>query len=217
MKYPRLPRNIYSYRATVFGVPLRDALILSAVASASLMAIRISIYSPLISLSLIPWIILRNRGKNPMAGRGPKLKIRGKRFGIIVSSRIILHNGHAFLLTDGYACVFYEIRGLNVLAMRTGSQSTVMERLRTAIEDSGISMDFFTVHNKKEDEEYRAMEHSTFVRFNRQASQPEREVALDEVSSTGMKFQNSLMSAGIDSRELKEQDEIEGLLNSLVA
>ncbi len=217
MNYPRLPRNIYSYRATIFGVPLRDALIISTVASASLIAIRFSVYAPLVSLFLLPWMILRKSSQSSRIGKGAKLKMKGKEFALLVSARFIAHNDHMFLHTEGHACLFFEVVGLNVLAMRTGSQISVMERLRTAIEDSEIGMDFFTAYHETGEGKYLTMEHSTFVRFSRRTSEPQKENALNRISSTGMVFQNSLRSAGIKSRELKEREEIEGLLNSLIA
>lgn len=216
MNYPRLPRNIYSYRASVFGVPIRDALLISAIASASIIAMRISLYFPLISLPLVPWVILRKSERPSGMGRLPRLKTRARRFGLPVSFRIMIHNEHLFIFTGGHACLFYEIGGLNVLAMRTGSQKSVMDRLRTAIEDAGTDMDLFTVHQKDGSSNGRILNYRTYVRFSKQASHAENEVLLNGLSSVGQIFRNSLLSAGVGSRELEKREEIEGLLNSLI-
>ena len=215
MNYPRLPRNIYSYRASVFGIPLHDALMVSAIVSFSLLGLRLSIFLPLISLSAIPLLIYSKAGHSTGSKHPSIAGPRKKKFSLVFYNKFRFHNGHSFLYTAGHACLFYEISGLNVLALRASTQKSVIERLRSAIEDASIDMDFYSVHETTEEGQSRMMAYRTFVRFSKKAAQPNHEVALDSLIYVGQKFQNSLLSAGMDSKELNAREEIEALVRSL--
>lgn len=211
MNYPRLPKNIYSYRASIFGIPLGDALIISTFASASLLGLRISIYSPLISVAFVPWFVLHKGRHSP--GSITRLKMRRKRFNTVITSRIIIHNNHSFVFTEGYAQLFYEIEGVNILGMRVSTQRSIIERMRIAIEDAGTDLDLFTTH----DNGSQNLRHITYVRLSKRITKSDDEVGLNGLSSIGQVFQDSLISVGIWSEELTQEKRIERLINSLIA
>lgn len=216
MQYPKLPGNVYSYRSTIFGIPIRDALLICIIASISILAVKISVFIPTIAAILAIVIFLYSR-KGKTVDLGRKLDLRGKRFKVLFPVSVKSYNGHTFILSGRQVSLFLKISSLNILAMRTASQKSATEGLRAAVEDAGVDMDFFSIHGEQQDKRGGPLIYTTYARFStRRENNTPLERTFTEVSDTTSSFQSSIAMIGLRSREMDDAEEIGNLINSLM-
>lgn len=217
LRYPKLPSNIYSYRASIFGIPLKDALVMCTIASISILATRIEIFIPLVSSIFLPVFLLYRRNTGRKTGRERKIRMGGRKLNLFLHISIKNYNAQTYVITGKQVSLFYEIQGINILAMRVNVQRTISERLRAAIEDSGIEMDFYSVHKSSQGKSRIAVSYRTYVRFSILVKDQELERDFMQVSNAAQSFQSELQIMGFHMRELKGGTEIEGVLDALLS
>lgn len=216
LQYLKLPGNSYSYKSSIFGIPIRDALILSMIASASILAVRISLYSPTLGAAAILLFLFFRRRPISRIGEVLKLNPKGRKINIFFPVSIRRYNEHLFTIIGKNISIFIEIRGLNIMAIRVHDQKTILEGLRNALEVPGMDIDFFSCHQRGNGVKNGLYSFRTYVRITAGIFDSGLERSFGELVSLTSNFQSTIKTSGFSSRELNEPQEIEDLLKILM-
>lgn len=216
MQFPKLPGNVYSYRASIFGIPIREALAVSVVASISILTVRIDFYIPILTALVIPlFFIYRNKQRwtvNFHKNKGSK----GKPFKLLSPISVRSINGDLYVQTKKIASLLFEMKGLNLLAMRTNTQKTIIDVLRKSVEDSQIDLDIFSIHREVDEEKRKKTIYRTIIRFSRDITGAGIEKCISELKSHSTTFQASLSIPGLYPTEITDEADLQDISLSLL-
>ena len=209
---------MYSYKATIFGVPIKEILVVSAILCVSIIGIRINLFftigAALTSLAL--FITGKNRSWRFSALSFPRHGSRRRTFYPNVAKE--LFNGHMFVLTRQIVSVFAEITGQNLLAMRDPDQELVLRGIQTAIKDNEPDMDFISLHEPGNEEGRKTQTYAfkTYVRLSSPFDRRDRESILFSLTSSFSVLERNLENCGFHVREIGSWEEISRLMSALL-
>ncbi len=216
LQYPKLPRNSYSYKASIFGIPIRDALIFSIIASISILSVRINIYTPILGTASIVIILLFRRRLFSGLKITKKIRLKGRKINIFFPVKVQSHNEHLFTLFGKSISIFLEVEGINIMAIRVNDQKTILEGLRHALEVSEMNIDFFSCYQRHSGSRNGIYSFKTYVRIFSGITVSDLELSMGELEKRVSNFESSLGINGFHARELRKKEEIEDLLKILI-
>lgn len=216
MQYRKLPGNIYTYRSTIFGIPLREALILSILAAFTILVVRINLYLPFISAFSLPVYFLYRRSFSGADRHSNRISRRGKDIFINYSRNINRHLGHLILVEGRYGSIFFEVAGINLLAMRRGVQKSFIENLSGLTDDPGDGLDFFSLHYTENEGERKKTGYRTIIRVNKIIAGSNGEHDFTDLIAKSQAISSILANHGFYPKEIESSSEVEEIIDSLV-
>ena len=143
----RLPVNVYQYKPTIAGMPIRDLLLVLIILCVSILASKLSIIASVCTLpaSLIFFLLYAKKGNLPANFWRKRVN---KHQGIIVEADFNEFNGHLVVTLNSEVSVYFRIAALDLLSMREASQSDIIKNVADALNKVQSSIDFLSMHEE---------------------------------------------------------------------
>lgn len=212
IKY-RLPVNVYRYRATIGGMPLREVLIFVIIGCASLFLTRIALFLPLVFVPVSLAVFYLTRRNNRFSSllrlfSGPG----NKKTGVLVA-RLHSLNSHLFLERGAELSLIFEVQCRDMLSMRLGTQSGIQKGIADALNNLGNRVDFFSLHDGA-DEVGKDPEPLAFHSYMRMSAPLERnsvEHTAEKLATDAAELGQYFRSAGFPLHEVRNGEVISAI------
>ena len=206
--------NVYQYRATISGLPIRDLLVLLIVLCLSLLAANFSIVLSVVlaPLSLVfAYIFISSKGsalslKRLISGKAKREETLKATFHTL--------NGHLFVSAGVNLSIFFRVSAVEVLAMRKNSQGAIISGLTDALNHICNDVEIASMHDEPGEQPSLNVKNSfqTFLRITAEMERNGVVLASEKLLSSADELSQYFGNAGFPLTELESPQEIRKVL-----
>lgn len=202
--------NVYQYRATISGLPIRDLLVLLIILCFSLLIARFSIIASAFtaSFSLLAFLLfIRSRDNSPVSAR---FLASGRERAEKLEASFHKLNGHLFTAAGNNLSIIFQVATLDFLAMREDRQEVIRSGLTDALNHVRERIDFLSFHNGETRGSgfQNPISHTSFIRLTIDIEDGNTGAAADSLVSASTEIAQYFHNAGFPFSEIVTRDEM---------
>ncbi len=210
----RLPVNVYQYKATISGFPIRDLLVLLIIVCLSLLAANISI---VISVVLMPislltfFVFIRSKNSGLRLKRFFPREIKREEK---LEAAFHMMNGHCFVGAGNHLSIIFRVTSIELLAMREWRQEDIISGLTEALNQVKKNVEIISLHGDYGEAPPFNFKtpFQTFLRITVDIGNIGVVNAAEELLSSAMELLQHFKNAGLPLVELNSREELRKIL-----
>lgn len=206
----RLPVNVYQYRATISGMPIKDLLMLLIILCFSLLLSRFSLLLLLAfaTISLLIYIFLaRARGNASILARLFSLKKEG-----MEDLEATFHeiNGHLLISSGIQLSMILRVSNLDLLSMRQEHQEDILASITDALNHVGNQVEFLSmhIHDNGDSRSFGQVSFQSFLRLTTKLDGSNFGNASEKLLASAVELSRYFSNAGFELLEMDSREEL---------
>lgn len=216
IQYPRVPSNIYSYRPTIFGLPIRDVLVTAIISCFAILFSQLSVYISIAVILTVPALLLRKKSRTStiLAKIYNFLSRTERQLKIEYSYRNM--NGFSYVSSGQWISSFFEVMCQDIMTMREDLQHMIFDEIRSVLDLSETQLDFYSISVPQEDLGRTPLAFRTFLRFTVHSRGDDAEKKILEMSREMDNLADRMENLGFLMERISDPDTLNLLLARLV-